>query len=837
MRSSAHPQRIGPMLAVATISLTFAAAAYSQSPEGVASEPAPASEAAPALRADSFSLESAGFNAIWRDALQAILARTPDQAESAFGKLLEMDVSAFRVALLADDAVRRGGLGGGVLLLEQDARLDKLGPNGKQIAELLDSGREQMNQADDGFYFAAIGRFDVAAANFSALADGGPDPVAVLEFTDSKPNRKRILHQVLHNPICGEAARRVVTLLEQGEVGLRADPRRIRSNIARLAGPPRGFENATAALKESGEFAVPFLIETLQDPDQRELVRPILRALPQLDRPAVAPLCAALSMAEGPTKLYVVDALGNIGYRQAVPYLLKLRDAESTSVEVRSATERALNQIYAKERGAGGGSAAEEFYALAEQYYDRNTSLTADPRVNQASIWVWNDGFVQNISVPTSIHEDVMAMRCCAEALRLKPDHTGALSLWLAANLRRAADLPEGAADATRPEPDPSPVYYAQSAGVEPCLQALQRALKNKESAVALGCIEALRNTAGPAALTGKGTGVGPLAEALAFPEQVVRIRAALCLGQVRLNEPFTGRQNLVPALSEALQVGGVQRGALVVDADDAGANATAASLRESGFKVVSDAGLLAGLEKVRKELPGLDVVALAADMSNPALVQGLSELRREYRFANTPVLIVPREGTESAVRRLQDQDPRVGLFPAGADSAKLQEVIGKVAKKHGSQSWTAEDTAKIAIEAAQMLRALGSADGRMYDLGPAENALEGALKGGEGAELRIAAAQALAWVSTASAQEALASAAFASDAEEVVRVAAFDALAEAGRGIGSKLSKQTVEKLVEAVSSDSNLSIREAASRALGALNVGGNAASKIIRDQHRGS
>lgn len=782
-----------------------------------------------------FSMQSGSFMAIWREALQALLGRDKDATEAAFGRLLELDVSAFRVALLADESIRRGGFGGGVLVLEQDAKLNRLGENGQKIAELLATGREQVNQADDGFYFAALGRFDVANANLRALLETKPDPVAVLEFVDQRPNRKRVLLQIVNNPVVGETARELARMLETGEVGVKADPRRIRANIARLAGPPRGFENALAALRESSEFAVPFLIDELQRPESRNLVRPILRALPQLDRRAVNPLTAALEMPDGPVKNYLIEALGEMGYRQAAPYLLKLRDAESTSPQTRAAVERALGQITARGE-ASSGNAADEFFNLAESYYQNSTSLAADPRVPQAQVWVWNNGVVQNIPVPSPIFEEVMAMRASEEALLLNPEHEGALALWIAANFRRAAQLPEGETDATRPENDPPPVYYAQSAGPRYALSSLRRGVKAGEAPVALGSIEALQQTAGPAALmSGSGLGVAPLAEALTFPQQLVRVRAALAIAGAGLTQEFPGYQNVVPALAEALQFGALQRGGLVIEGDDASANSVAASLRTASFQVISDANLLAGLEKARRELPNIDVVVLAADLQNPPLADAIAEVRKDYRFSGVPILIISKPGTESTIRRLQDRDDKIGLMPQVDDPDVVQAQIARIGRATGVAPMAEDQAADLALQAAGSLAHLARTNAKLYDPKQAEAALIATTRGGSSPELRIAAGQGLAFVPTKDAQDTLATLAMSADADEALRVAMFNALAQAGRAVGNKLSPELVDKLIEQVAGESNLTIREAASRSLGALNVSGNPASTIIREQHR--
>lgn len=788
-----------------------------------------------AFAQDPFSGVADQYRESWRSALQAILDRNQNAAEDSFQNLLDDEVSPFRLALLADDAVRRGRLGGGLLLLEQDAKNDALGPNGQKIFEMLDEGRERMNQADDGFYFASLGRFDVANANFQALLESKPDPVAFIEFVEQKPRRRAILANIVDNKVVGEAARGIVRLMESGEAGLKADPRRIRTNIERLAGPPRGFENALYNLRESGDAAVPFIIEYLNKSDRSELLQPLLRVLPNLDRTAVTPLALSLEMPDTPTKKVIVETLGTMGYRQAAPYLLKLRDAEGTAQNIRQAAEQALANIRGRSGGAGSGAPAVEFYELAKEYYANSDSLAPDVRGETVNVWYWNDGYLQNIEVPTAIYDEVMAMRCCEEALLLAPDHKPSISLWLAANFRRAAQLPNDETDDTRPENDPSPVYYAQTAGAEHSLNALNIALDNNEPEVALGAIEALRMTAGPAVLIADGPGALPLAEALTSDNQLVRIQAALTLARATPSKSFPNQRNLVPVLSEAITLAGAKKNALVVDADDDSANAAAAALRDAGYTVISDANLSAGIEKVRSDMPTLDLMILAADLQNPPLRDGLQVIRRDFRFAGVPVLVQAKPGTKKLIREVSRIGGNIGIVPSDADPDDVMRQVEKIAARGKNTNIDADRATELALEAVDAIHKLGTSNSNVIELTGAELALLTALQSDDEA-LQIAGGDALALVPTENAQEAIAKIALADDRDESIRVSMFDALALAGRRVGNKLTTATVEQLVNTAAGGGSLAIREAASRAVGALNVSGNPASEIIRKQHRG-
>ncbi len=773
----------------------------------------------------------------WKTAMQAVAARDREVMEFAFGELLADHPSPLRIALLGDYTLKRlPNIAGSVLLLEQDYEAGALGDAGRKVAELLITGREQMNEADDGWYFASIGRFDIANANFRALLEQNPDPVALVELTDQNPRRRQILIQISDNPIVGDAARRFLHILEQGERALRADPTRIKQYIRRLGGPPRGFANALERLKAAGEYAIPFMIQTLRDPQQRELVRPILRALPQIDRPALNPLVMALRVPDRTVQQYVIESLGRIGYWQAIPYLLRLKADDSTPPPIRAAVDQALARLRPSAGPlAGIDDPAEAFYVLADQYYGGNRLLAADPRYDTANVWYWRDDILQNIEVPTPIFDEVMAMRCCEECLRLRPDHPQALALWIAANFRREAQLPAGQTDDTRPEPYPPGVYFAQSAGPRYCQLALARAIDDRDPAVALGVIEALRRTAGPASILTPRGGRVALAEALSFPNRMVRVRAALALGRARPRSDFPGSQNLMPVLNEALRLFAGAKNALVVDPDADNANRLAATLRADGYAVLTGSNLFETLHAARQRFAGVDAIVIASDVSGPALAEGYAHLRGEAEFAAVPVVVLSKPGTRDAVEQLVAGDPRVTAVPASVSETDLPRALAAVARAVGAQPVEPEVGKQITLEALGVLEMLAATENPLFGPGGAEKALMDVLASGD-AELMRPAARVLAYVSSVQAQEAIASLALDAQQDKRLRIDMFDALAQAGRLRGNHLSEATVAKLMEFAEREADLTLREAASRAVGALNLGAGPASTIIRDQYSG-
>ena len=772
----------------------------------------------------------------WQTAMAALIARDADTAEFAFDQLMQGEPSAFRVALLAEKTTRQTSLAGGVLLLEQDHEAGSLQEAGTAAAELLMVGREQVNEADDGFYFASIGQFDVANANFQALISADPDPVALLEFVDRVPRRHQILVQLSDHPLLGGSVQELMRRLQQGEQAIKADPMRIKQNIERLAGPPRAYENGVALLKESGEYSVAFLITYLRDPDKRDFIQPILRTLPQIGRPALNPLVQSLQMTDQATQQSMIRALGQIGYRQAVPYLLRLRENSATPPDVRAAVDAALSDLSAQGAGAAGGeTAAQAFYSLAEGYYNGTESLAADTTLDYANIWYWQDDLLENIQIPTEVFDEIMTMRCCEAALDLNPDMKPALALWLAANFRREAQLPEGAPDFTRPENYPPAVYFAQSAGAEYCQLALARAVEDRDPAVALGAIAALRGTAGSANLLGETGGTQPLAEALTFPDRMVRIRAAFALGASLPASAFHNSQNLLPVLNEALQLFGGTSHALVIDPDTESANAMLTALRDAGYEGLSDVGVFTGLEKARRDLPSVDVIVLASDVANPDMQGALQAIRSEYQFASAPVLIIRKPGQADAVDALVRASAGVGVISPEVETDTLNSAIASAARAFGTTPLTPDVGLAVALESAEVLRGLAAANNPLFNPAAVEAALLNAFEAGNDA-LRLATARVLAHIGTEKAQGALARAALDNMLAGELRIELFGILAESGRRTGLHLPSAMVQDLVELVESADDMAIRQAASQAMGALNFPGNPASVIIRNQSRG-
>ncbi|UCG17490.1 MAG: HEAT repeat domain-containing protein [Phycisphaerales bacterium] len=696
----------------------------------------------------------------------------------------------------------------------------------------------------DFVHFARIGRFDAAEAVATRLLSHPDlDPVQLLEAAETDPRSIDTLLLVINKTEISATAGKVLEVIRQGEFELRRDPARIKENVEKLSGPPQTEYNAIQRLRESGEYAIPWMVDALSDPDKKTLWPRIVRALPQIGGEAVSPLVQALETDSGDLQLIITKALGELGYAQAVPYLQKLHAREGVSELTKRAVREAIQRIAARSGREFPTEAATSFTALAERYYNEDGSVRADPRVPQANLWELRDGFLVAIAVPTEIHGPVMAMRCTRDALLLAPDRADAIALWLAADIRREARLgmdvesgeldPAAGNDPSTPEDFPRSIYFSRAAGPAHCHRVLERAVRDRDSAVALGAIAALRATAGATSLVGTEDYKQPLVQALQFPDRVVRIKAALALAEALPKTPFAGAQSVPSVLSEALnQQSNPQY--VVVDPDQENLNRVIGALRGTGAVVLGSTDFYDTIARARKEVDQVACFFLATDTGAPDLAGALRQLRGEFIYAATPIVLLVKPAHLSAAEEWADRLTGLDQADAGASATELAAAADRASAEAAQIALEPAMALELALETADVLRRV-ALDGRTpINIEAAEPALISALAA-DSEELRVKVASVLALSHSARAQQAVARVALSSDQAEPLRIAMFESLAESAKRNGNRLEPQLVNELIQIAAEEPVLTLRTSASKALGALNLSDNRASEIIRKYHQ--
>ncbi|MEM6315398.1 MAG: hypothetical protein AAF743_15005, partial [Planctomycetota bacterium] len=460
-------------------------------------------------------------------------------------------------------------------------------------------------------------------------------------------------------------------------------------------------------------------------------------------------------------------------------------------------------------------------------YYDRS-SITADSRYPEAFVWTYADGRLSAARVNPAIFNEVMSMRAAASALEADSPLDDALSLWIAANYKRAAELPEGETDASRPDDDPGVQYYGVTAGSRYTSRALARALNDKTPAVALAAIESLQSTLGESALSGSADSA-PLIDAMSYPDRRVRFEAALALAGALPTGDFEKSAQVVPLLGEALSQTGRPQVLLVAPSRDT-VNELAEGLRGQGYQV---AGATSAAEAIQTSnaLSAVDAV-IALDQ-----FEGVGEIDRLITFLNasnktagSARIVV----TQSTMGTYADdaKDNALLSVTTSTEPADLAEAIEAGRTAAGSLPLDEQLATDYALRAGELLKDVSESQSAVFDLAGAKGALLDALDDDREAVVLLAA-DVLGGLDDADAQLALLSGAGESGADADVRSGMYEALAKNARNFGNKLGADAVADLRDAVVSEPNLTVRTAAAKAYGALNLPPEQAKQIIVGQ----
>lgn len=699
-------------------------------------------------------------------------------------------------------------------------------------------------------HYAKLGRFRLSDAYAQKLLNHPElDPSKVLSASDIDPEGIKTLITLIRrsqNASFRENAAKILQLITEGEHVQAQSRARILANIKLLGGTPQQESFAIRYLADSGEYAVPHMLAALLDPNQRDLWPRIVNALPKLGKAAVNPLVIALRMKNNGVRLFVLEALGEIGYAQAMPYLRALATNDQMPEGSRLAANRAINRIDERTGRSFPGSATELYYGLAQLYFDENQAVRADPRLELANIWYWSDNTQQlkRVEVPQRIFGQVMAMRCSQEAMALQNNSPDALALWLAANFRRESRLgmdvesgnPDatGEPDATRPDIFPRAQTFSKNAGPLYAHLVLDRAMRTRDSSVALAAIETLRMTAGESSLIGTEDYKQPLVQALQFPDLLVRLRAALALGSALPKSQFTGAELVVPLLGMALAQSGREQ-VLVVETDQTNLNRIVSSLRDGNRDTIGHASFFSGLERAFSEFSTLSAVMISTDIADPTVEDALGRLRRQQIYAKTPVVVLAKPGQGGVADAIAEGDPYVEVVVAGARDEDILAALERVRARTGQSTIRPDLAQSIALQAAETLRNI-AVDGRtVFNVLHAEPALIAAM-GSPQPRLQVAAASVLALLPTQTAQRAIAHMALDASNSKALRIDMFQALADSARKFGNWVEKQQIDRLIQMARDDTDLTIRDAASGSLGALNLASNKAGEIVRSYYGG-
>jgi len=671
------------------------------------------------------------------------------------------------------------------------------------------------NWLKDFVHYSRIAKVDLAAGWGQRLLQSGLTNAELAKLVDEgEIALERFEAAIARNlmvpeleAISADIARRV----ELGRLDLARDMQRIDQAIGMLAGTQRERLLARSRLQAAGEYAVSALLRQITEGRDERLKLACQNMLRDVGRQAVTPLCEALPHVDPLSQRIVCEIVGDIGYPHAAPYLRELSADPSADGPVREAAARALRLV-----GGVEADLSVLYGNLGYMYYDELGSLIAYPYEEMNNIWAydWSVGLVPE-PVPTVIYNEIMAMRMAAKALELDPANRPALSLFVAANLKRENDLPAGRTDPVFGEAAYSPEFYATVFGAQVCLDVLGLAIDTKDTPLVRDAITALSQTTGGSNLFSPGEGRQPLLEAVSYPDRRVQYEAALTLARALPQQRFRDDFRVVPLLASAVRTAG-QSFAMVIADNEENRRQAVINLENLDFTVVGAEGSISALSGAIGAAPGVDLVLVRYDKPD-AVRQAVEDLRDVAKTAAAPVLVLAPSVDVPELARDYHGNPRVSVSRPGISDEAFAAVIDELLQRAVGGRMTEARAEAYAIESLAALRDIAISGSPAYDIVDAQPALLDALDARSGGT-RLLVADILAMIGTATSQQKLFDAALA--ASEAEQVDLLERVAASVKRFGNLSDERHMLALLDLVRTSEG-DTADAAARVHGALNL----------------
>ena len=673
---------------------------------------------------------------------------------------------------------------------------------------------------EDFVHYVLIGKADLAQAAGEAALSADVSDADLATAVDSAGLGERLTKAISRSRAMGgvsDLATRIEDRVEDGRKSLSRDPNRISDAIGMLRGTLRERMIAEERLTAAGEYAVPQLLKVVVESKDSAHELEASKRLVSLKRHAVLPLSMSLANLDSASQRKVMAILGEIGYPQAIPFILEAGAAPQAPDTVKAAADSAFAQLNGTAKDVSA-----QFTALARKFFDRDDSLVPNPGDAMNNLWEFDGtpggyGGLKATPVATSIFCDEMAKALSRRALAADSANTAALAIYVAADLRRENTLGSDAQPGRY-----SPQFFATASGPSVCSEVLGMALDSKDTALVRDAIAVLAQTAGGDMLVAN-AGRSPMLEALRHSDRRVRLDAALALANSLPKQSFAGDFSVVPTLCSAISDSGVSR-ATVLGGSIEDRQAIQQQLQSVGFAVLAGADSFDALEVDVIRSNGVDLVVVRGALAD---IQGSVErIRASGATASSPIVAIADALAERSVRDAFANDPSVVVWTEGSTAESFRGAATlAISRMSGSVMDEAEAT-EYAVRCAEALRAIAFSGSKTFAIADAEGALLRALDSKQGG-LRMMVAEVLAVIASPAAQSALIDAAIGASGDEQVTLCDYAALA--ARSGGGKADERQLSALRQLIGSSEG-EAADAAGRLYGSLDAGSAEAVKLI-------
>jgi HEAT repeat protein len=562
------------------------------------------------------------------------------------------------------------------------------------------------------------------------LLQSNPSADALLEMRN-KYGPGIFLH-LARDPALKPAAQqlldRVTATLQKRE----EDPAFLDSLIEGLQGSPSDRDTAIQMLTNLGPSAVPRILKHLGAPKPNEESNVLVQGLARMGDQVIPVLFGALESTNELTRTGAIQALGLLGSKMAVPYLLDPAFDPSQPTGIRSTARTALARIMGIPTEKGDGvspfGAANELKKLARDALgNRIVWPTAEGKTD---LWTWNDelkSVVRNRVSPV-VASLYTGLQFARQAISMSPEDRDGQILFLALEFAWGAQeeskeaRPEHLASFLPAAPE-SIHNLALTAGPDVASGTLALGMALGNPAVEIGALHALAAVGAREEIYGTRQSRSPLLAALNDPNPEVQYAAAVAILRGNPEARFRGAQRVVEVLTRAISGTGSPV-AVVIDTNRAEGNEMASVLNQMGFETLTAATGREGFE-LAIGASNVVLVAVQTNVIRWPLSQTVANLRADSRTAQLPILIFGPESVRAEIRGLLTHYSQVQFMIEAATPQNVELQSGDFIKRALALAAPPANRAERVADATSWFAAIASGNRtKVFNLDGAEAAL-----------------------------------------------------------------------------------------------------------------
>jgi HEAT repeat protein len=660
-------------------------------------------------------------------------------------------------------------------------------------------------------YLVRTGQPGAAVPYLSAFLKSSPDDAALLQIRDryGAGSVLRLEEYKETRPL----VKPVLDLLTAAARRHATDSDRLRRAIAALSKSREEQSYGLERLRQAGPYAIPALVETLQDanlpPETREL---IVANMGRLDPVVVPALVAVLDSPDRLLGAAAADALASIGDARAIPFLT-FPAAQSTDNALRSSARRAIAVLTGRDFTAQPKSPLHFLVDETRKYYLHQVQFPGD----SVELWAWEGNRPVPKTVSRSDAEAIIGLRFGKEALALDPSDRLAQIAFLGLALEKAQ---ERVGYGNFPRQDPTGAFaMALASGPVVLGEVARQALADGHSDLAVVALLALSRVADRDALARTSVAPNPMVEALSAPDRRVRFAAASALVSLAPPRSFPGASRVVPVLTSFVAARSAPR-VVIVDGDLIRANGVGRVLQQAYGADFTTAQTGADGFKLASEAADVEAVLIEPTRLQGAwrLVDLITNLRADPRTAGLPIFLYGPEKLADHLSYYLSNTSRIAFLVTPTDPNMLRPVWSRDLGHMGVRPLSQVEREAFAQASASLLAQIASRPGNPFEVNISEAApvLATALNN---LPTSLAASEALGDVPSLAAQRGLAEALIDPSRAPAVRLSAANQLARNVQRFGRVITSDHERRLEQALDAETDPVLRFALSEVVGAL------------------